>query len=81
VISGKRNLEKRFVAKNDQAQAVALPPLNEFVQDSFYGIEAAARLYLGKSAADLNLAEAALLAAVGRSPALNPFARRRPLSL
>jgi membrane peptidoglycan carboxypeptidase len=38
-----------------------------------YGAEAAARLYLGKSAAELTLSEAALLAAVGQAPALNPF--------
>jgi membrane peptidoglycan carboxypeptidase len=38
-----------------------------------YGAEAAARLYFGKSAADLTLSEAATLAAVGETPALNPF--------
>jgi len=38
-----------------------------------YGIEAAARVYFGKSAADLDAAEAALLAAVARDPAANPF--------
>jgi membrane peptidoglycan carboxypeptidase len=38
-----------------------------------YGIEAAARVYFGKPAADLNLGEAAMLAAVGLDPAANPF--------
>lgn len=38
-----------------------------------YGAESAAQLYLGKSAAELTLAEAALLTAVLRSPALNPL--------
>jgi len=38
-----------------------------------YGIESAAQLYLGKSAADLDLSESVLLAAVGQAPALNPF--------
>lgn len=38
-----------------------------------YGIDAAARLYFGKSAAQLNLSEAVLLAAVGQAPALNPM--------
>ncbi len=38
-----------------------------------YGIEAAARLYLGKTAAELSLAEAAMLAGVPASPAVNPF--------
>lgn len=38
-----------------------------------YGAEAAARLYFDKSAAELNLAEAALLMPVANAPALNPF--------
>jgi membrane carboxypeptidase/penicillin-binding protein len=38
-----------------------------------YGIEAAARVYFDKPAADLNLSEAALLAAIGLDPAANPF--------
>ena len=39
-----------------------------------YGVEAAARTYFSKSASDLTLAEAALLAAVPQSPAgLDPF--------
>ena len=38
-----------------------------------YGIEAAARLYFGAGAAELTTAQAALLAAVARDPAANPF--------
>lgn len=38
-----------------------------------YGAEAAARLYFGKSASQLNLAESTLLAAVSSAPALNPL--------
>lgn len=38
-----------------------------------YGADAAALLYLGKSATNLNLAEAALLAGVAESPSLNPL--------
>ncbi|MCB0034322.1 MAG: transglycosylase domain-containing protein, partial [Anaerolineales bacterium] len=38
-----------------------------------YGIEAAARVYFNKSAAQLTLAEAAMLAAIPQSPALNPI--------
>jgi membrane peptidoglycan carboxypeptidase len=38
-----------------------------------YGIEAAAQVYFAKSARDLTLAEAAMLAAVPQSPALNPL--------
>jgi membrane peptidoglycan carboxypeptidase len=38
-----------------------------------YGAEAAAQLYLGKSVAQINLGEAALLAAISQAPALNPI--------
>lgn len=38
-----------------------------------YGIDAAAEIYLGKSAVDLTLDEAALLAAIPLQPKLNPF--------
>lgn len=38
-----------------------------------YGVDSAARLYLGKPATSLSLAEAALLAAIAETPALNPL--------
>ncbi len=38
-----------------------------------YGAEAAARLYFGKPAAGLTLAESVMLAVTGQSPALNPL--------
>ncbi len=38
-----------------------------------YGIDAAAQIYLDKSAESLSLLEAAILAAVGAEPALNPL--------
>ncbi len=38
-----------------------------------YGVDSAARLYFGKSATDLTLAESAMLAAVSESPSLNPL--------
>ena len=38
-----------------------------------YGIEAAAQIYLGKSAVDLTLDEAALLASIPTAPQYNPF--------
>lgn len=38
-----------------------------------YGAESAAQLYLGKSARQLSLAEAALLASLPKTPALNPL--------
>ncbi len=37
-----------------------------------YGVEAAAQVYFDKTASQLNLAEAAMLAAIPQSPALNP---------
>lgn len=41
-----------------------------------YGIEAAAQIYLGKSAVSLTLDEAALLAAIPTAPQYNPFDNR-----
>lgn len=38
-----------------------------------FGAESAAQLYFGKAAAELTLAESALLAAVSQAPALNPI--------
>lgn len=38
-----------------------------------YGVEAAARVYFNKPAAQLTLAESAMLAAIPQSPALNPI--------
>ncbi|NJM39994.1 MAG: hypothetical protein HC853_04070 [Anaerolineae bacterium] len=38
-----------------------------------YGIEAAAKVYFGKSAKDLDLAESAMLAAIPQFPKKNPF--------
>jgi membrane peptidoglycan carboxypeptidase len=43
-----------------------------FYGNEAYGIEAAAQVYLGKSAAELTLDEAALLAAIPTAPHLNP---------
>ncbi len=44
-----------------------------FYGNEAYGIEAAAQVYLGKSARDLTLDEAALLAAVTTAPEFNPL--------
>jgi len=38
-----------------------------------YGVEAASQVYYGKPASELTLAEAAMLAAIPQSPALNPI--------
>ena len=48
--------------------------LNEnFYGNLAYGIEAAARVYFGKSASELTLAESATLAAIPQFPRMNPF--------
>lgn len=44
-----------------------------FYGNNAYGIEAAARVYFNKSARELDLAEAAMLAHLPQFPALNPF--------
>ncbi len=46
---------------------------NIFYGHHAYGIEAAAQTYFGKSAAELDLGEAAMLVPVGNKPALNPI--------
>ena len=38
-----------------------------------YGVESAAQLYFGKTAAEINFSEAVLLAAIEQAPALNPL--------
>jgi membrane peptidoglycan carboxypeptidase len=43
-----------------------------------FGAEAAARLYFGRPASELNIAEAAILAAVSESPSLNPLDAPQP---
>ncbi len=45
-----------------------------FFGQNAYGAEAAAQLYFGKAAAELSLAESAVLAATSQAPDLNPFA-------
>ena len=46
--------------------------------NNLMGVETAARLYFGKPAAQLNIGEAALLAALARAPGtLNPYGPRR----
>lgn len=52
--------------------------LEWYINTSFYGnlaygVEAAARVYFDKSARDLSLAEAAMLAAIPQNPSLNPL--------
>ncbi len=46
---------------------------NNFYGNFSYGIESAAKVYFGKSASELDLAEAAMLAALPQFPGLNPI--------
>jgi membrane peptidoglycan carboxypeptidase len=46
-----------------------------------YGAEAAAQLYLGKSVTQIDLGEAALLAAISQAPAINPIDAPRQAEL
>ena len=46
---------------------------SNFYGNLAYGIEAAARVYFGKSVGDLTLAESATLAAIPQFPGMNPF--------
>jgi membrane peptidoglycan carboxypeptidase len=46
-----------------------------------YGAEAAAQLYLGKSVTQIDLGEAALLAAISQAPAINPIDAPRQTEL
>ncbi|MGD8496861.1 MAG: PBP1A family penicillin-binding protein [Gemmatimonadales bacterium] len=64
-----RSLEKAFTK-----QEILEAYLNQINFDGVYGIQSAAQYYFGKDAADLNLPEAAMLAAMPRAPrAYNPI--------
>ncbi|OQY32725.1 MAG: hypothetical protein B6I38_04310, partial [Anaerolineaceae bacterium 4572_5.1] len=68
-----RVLAAQIVAQFGREQVLEWYLNNTYYGNQLYGIESAAQIYFGKSASDLNLAEAALLAVVGEAPALNPF--------
>jgi membrane peptidoglycan carboxypeptidase len=68
-----RLLAAQLVSRYGRAQVLEWHLNSAYYGKLAYGAESAARLYLGKSAADLNLAEAALLAPVHMAPALNPL--------
>ncbi len=80
-ISVRRKLREMRVAINLE-RAYSKPEileayLNQINFDGIYGVQAAAERYFGKTAAQINLPEAALLAAIPRNPAgYNPV--RRP---
>jgi membrane peptidoglycan carboxypeptidase len=68
-----RLLAGQLVSRYGRAQVLEWRLNSAYFGRLAYGAESAARLYFGKSAADLNLAEAALLAGVIQAPALNPL--------
>ncbi|MBM4424106.1 MAG: penicillin-binding protein [Chloroflexi bacterium] len=74
-----RKLKELFIAAEVTKRYSKDQILEWYLNTNFYGnlaygIDAAARVYFGKSAAELGLAESAMLAAIPQYPALNPLA-------
>ena len=67
-----RLLAWQVLSRNGEEKILEWYLNSAFYGKMVYGIDAAARVYFGKSATQLSLAEGALLAAVGEAPALNP---------
>lgn len=68
-----RLLAAQITARFGQEQVLTWYLNSVYYGNLAYGADAAARVYFGKPAKDLNLAESALLAAVAEAPALNPL--------
>jgi membrane peptidoglycan carboxypeptidase len=74
----RRSIRERILAAQITAQ-YGRPQILEWYLNSAdfghyaFGVEAASQLYFGKSAGELDLAEAAILAGVSQSPSLNPL--------
>lgn len=76
--SVRRAIRERILAAQITARYGREKVLEWYLNSAYFGnrawgVEAAAQLYFGKSATQVNLSEAALLAAVSQAPALNPF--------
>jgi membrane peptidoglycan carboxypeptidase len=74
----RRTLRMRILAAQVVAQYGHAQVLEWYMNSAFfghlaYGADSAARLYLGKPASQLGLAEAALLLSANQAPALNPL--------
>lgn len=74
----RRDLRERFLSAQLKTQFGPEKVLTWYLNNAnygrlAYGAEAAAQVYFGKSAAELNLAEAAVLTAVAEAPSLNPI--------
>ncbi len=63
----------KITQEYDKTQILEWYLNNNFYGNFSYGIESAAQTYFGKSAKELNLAEAAMLAALPQFPGLNPI--------
>jgi len=87
--STRRSLRERLLAGQITAQFGREKVMEWYLNSAYYGhqaygIQAAAQFYFGIPASDLNLSQAAMLAAVSQAPALNPvdtpqFAEQRRL--
>ena len=76
--STRKAMRERLLAAQITAQFGRSKVLEWYLNSANYGnlaigIDSAARMYFGKAAQDLTLAEAALLAAVSQAPDINPF--------
>ena len=74
----RRKLEELLLAQQISQVYTKEQILEWYLNTNFYGnlaygVEAAARVYFDKPAAELSLAEAAMLAVIPQSPALNPI--------
>jgi len=72
-----RNIRERLLAAQITARFGREKVLEWYLNsaqygDLIYGADAAARAFFGKSASELNLAEAAMLVAISKTPAINP---------
>lgn len=66
-------LSLELTRKYDKQQILEWYLNFNFYGNLAYGVEAASRVYFGKSSADLSLAEAAMLAPIPQYQAMNPF--------
>jgi membrane carboxypeptidase/penicillin-binding protein len=76
--SPRRNIRERLLASQVTAQYGREKVLEWYLNsaqygESLYGADSASWVYFGKSAADLTLAEAAMLTAIAEKPSINPL--------
>lgn len=74
----KRNIRERLLAAQITAEYSRNKVLEWYLNsaqygETIYGADAAARIYFGKSTADLSLAEAATLTSLAEKPSINPL--------